>query len=125
MKVARRLAASVLVFEALVVCFAIAVSIQLSDVRPAVALSVGLGLAVACLLTCGLLRSRVGYVAGSVLQVLLVAAGFVVPAMFVLGALFAGLWVTAVVLGRRIAEAEEARSGTAVDPAGEAAGPTA
>jgi hypothetical protein len=115
-KVARRLAASVLTFEALVVCFAIAVAIQVSDVRPALALPVGLALALACLLTCGLLRSRVGYAVGSVLQVVVMAAGFVVPAMFVLGALFAGLWVTAVVLGRRIAEAEAARA--------PAAGPT-
>lgn len=109
MKVARRMAASVLVFEALVVLFAIAVAIQVSDVRPSGALGMGLGLAGGCLGAAGALRSRVGYVLGSALQVAVIGAGFVVPAMFLLGALFAGLWVTAIVLGRRIIEAEQAR----------------
>ena len=36
------------------------------------------------------------------LQVLLVAAGFVVPVMFFLGAVFAGLWFLALYLGRRV-----------------------
>jgi hypothetical protein len=108
-KAARRLAASVLIFESLVVLFAIAVAIQVSDVRPAVAVPVGVGAALLCILTSGLLRARLGYVVGSVLQVLLIASGFVVPAMFFLGVVFAGLWVTALVLGRRIIEIERAR----------------
>ena len=109
MKAARRLAASVLVFESLVVCFAIAVAIQVSDLRPAVAVPAGLGLALLCILTSGLLRRPGGYAMGSLVQVLVLATGFVVPAMFVLGAIFAGLWVTALVLGRRIIDVERAR----------------
>ena len=115
MKVARRLAASVLFFEALVVAFAIAVAIQLSDVRPAVAVPVGLGLALLCLVAAGLLRYRFGYVLGSALQVVVIASGFVVPAMFFLGAVFAGLWITALVLGRRIIEVERLRAEQSVE----------
>ena len=43
-------------------------------------------------------------VAGSLLQVAVIAAGVVVPAMFVLGAIFAGLWAVAIWLGRRYPE---------------------
>ena len=41
-------------------------------------------------------------VIGSVVQVLTIATGFLVPTMFFLGALFAGIWVLAYVLGQRI-----------------------
>jgi hypothetical protein len=40
--------------------------------------------------------------AGSALQVLVIAAGAVVPAMYVLGAIFAALWVTGIWLARRL-----------------------
>jgi len=43
-----------------------------------------------------------GYVAGSVAQGLVVAAGVVVPMMFVVGGLFVILWVVALRLGKRI-----------------------
>jgi hypothetical protein len=103
------MAASVLIFESLVVAFAIAVAVQVSDVRPAVAVTVGLTLSALCVVVSGLLRTRLGYVLGSVLQVLVLATGFVVPAMFLMGGIFAALWVTALLLGRRIVEVERAR----------------
>ena len=56
-----------------------------------------------------LLRNRVGYILGWLVQFAAIGLGFVVPVMFVLGALYAGLWVTAMVLGRRIDEAKRAR----------------
>jgi hypothetical protein len=43
-----------------------------------------------------------GYVAGSIAQVLVLACGFVLPAMFALGGLFVVLWVVALRLGGRI-----------------------
>ncbi len=49
-----------------------------------------------------MLRAEWAYVAGWVLQVAAIGLGFVVPAMFVLGGLFALLWATADVLGRKI-----------------------
>ena len=39
--------------------------------------------------------------AGSALQVLVIAAGVIVPVMYALGAIFAGLWVLAIWMGRR------------------------
>lgn len=98
----RVLAASVLVFEGLVVFFATLVAKDLSDIERGSVWVVGGGLALACLLLAGLLRWRWAYVAGSVLQAGVIAAGVVVPAMFFLGAVFAALWVAAIVLGRRV-----------------------
>lgn len=98
----RVLAASVLVFEGLVVLFATLVAKDLSDVDSRTVWLVGGGLALSCLLLAGLLRRRWAYLAGSLLQAVVIAAGLVVPAMFFLGAVFAALWVTAIVLGRRV-----------------------
>jgi hypothetical protein len=61
-----------------------------------------IGIALACLLTSGLLRRPWGYVVGSALQVAVVGSGFWLPAMFFLGAVFAALWVTALRVGTRI-----------------------
>ena len=43
---------------------------------------------------------------GWALQIALIASGFVVPAMFFLGVLFAALWWASVHYGRRIDEAK-------------------
>lgn len=107
----RSLASIVLAFESLVLALATPVMISVADVRPAIALSVCLGLAVLALLATGLLRNQVGYVLGSVVQVGAVGLGFVVPVMFVLGLAFAAFWVAAIVLGRRIEEAKRAHAG--------------
>jgi hypothetical protein len=39
--------------------------------------------------------------AGTALQALIIAAGVVVPAMYVLGVIFAALWLTGIWLARR------------------------
>jgi hypothetical protein len=56
------------------------------------------------------LRNQVGYILGSIIQVIAVGLGFVVPVMFVLGLAFAAFWVMAIVLGRRIDEAKAAQA---------------
>jgi hypothetical protein len=99
----RTLAASVLVAEAFVLFFATLVATELSDVDDGTVWAVGCGAAVACVLVAGLLRHRWAYGAGSLLQVLVIAAGLVVPVMFFLGAVFALLWVVAIIVGRRVA----------------------
>jgi hypothetical protein len=103
----RRLAATVLGFEALVVVFAALVASQLSGLGMGPALASGAVLAVACLVVAGLLRFRWAYWLGSFLQLVLVATGFVVPAMFFLGAVFAVLWVVVLRMGARL-EADSA-----------------
>jgi O-antigen ligase len=96
----RMLGASVLTMEALVIGFAMLVAKDLSVRSEIPAGWIGAALAVAALVAAGLLRSRVGWILGSLVQVGLVLMGLVVPMMFVLGGLFAVLWAAAIVVGR-------------------------
>jgi Protein of unknown function (DUF4233) len=105
---ARGICAAVLVFEGLVVFFAMLVALDLSDVDHAILWWVGGGALVACVALAGLLRRRWALAAASVLQVLLIGSGVVVRTMFFLGALFAGLWFLAIFLGRRVERLESA-----------------
>ena len=98
----RTFAAMVLLGEMLVVGFATLVAKDLSGVRPGVALAVGGAVMLLCLVAAGLLRSPVGYALGWLVQVLLVVSGWWVHTMVVLGLVFAGLWLTALVQGRKM-----------------------
>jgi hypothetical protein len=98
----RGICAAVLVFEGMVVFFAMLVALDLSSVDNATLWWVGSTAFVACVVLAGLLRRRWAITAGSVLQLLIIGTGFVVPTMFFLGALFAGLWFLALFLGRRV-----------------------
>ncbi|TDD64809.1 DUF4233 domain-containing protein [Actinomadura rubrisoli] len=102
---ARRLLATVLGCEAIVIALAIPVAVAVLDVDGATAGLVCGGLAVVCLLMAGLLRFPWGIAAGTVLQVLVIATGFMVPTMFFLGALFGALWGTGIWMGRKAREA--------------------
>lgn len=97
----RVIAASVLTFEGLIVLLAIPVAITLGGVDPAVAIAGGVALAVACLVVAGSLSRPWGYRAGWVVQALVLASGFVVTAMFLVGGLFVVLWVVGLKVGRR------------------------
>ena len=98
----RAMCAAVLSLEAVILALTAPVAIAVSDISPALALSVGLGLAVVCVLAAGMLRTRRGYDLGWVVQGAAVSLGFLVPTMFFLGAMFALLWGTADYLGRKI-----------------------
>jgi hypothetical protein len=103
----RRLCATVLVFEAIVIGLAIPVAITIEHVAHRQALLAGGLLAGAAVLLAAVVgRPRQGWAlaAGSVLQLAVIAAGVVVPAMFALGAIFTALWVTAIWLGHRYRE---------------------
>ncbi|TDB96982.1 DUF4233 domain-containing protein [Actinomadura sp. 7K534] len=100
---ARTLFATVLACEAIVIALAIPVAVSIMDVDGGTAGAVCGGLAVACLVLAGLLRFPWAVAAGTVLQVLIIATGFMVPAMFFLGAVFGALWGTAIWLGRKAA----------------------
>jgi len=65
------------------------------------ALSLGGALALSILLTAGIMKRMTGWYLGSVLQIGLIAYGVVVPAMYFLGTLFAVLWVSAFIIGRK------------------------
>ncbi|WP_240181817.1 DUF4233 domain-containing protein [Nocardioides sp. 616] len=98
----RGMCAAVLCLEAIALGLTTPVMITIADVRPATALTLGLGLALACLLLAGMLRAEWAYGLGWVIQAAAVCLGFVVPMMFGLGALFALLWGSAYFLGRKI-----------------------
>ena len=91
--------------EAVVIGLAIPLAIVLEHLRHGVAGGVGGGLAVCALLLSGMVgRPGMGWAlwAGTVLQVLVIAAGIVVPAMYILGVIFAALWITGIWLARRL-----------------------
>ncbi|MFI6291623.1 DUF4233 domain-containing protein [Nonomuraea sp. NPDC050790] len=98
----RRLGASVLGMEAIMAGLITPVAITVSGVAPALAMVSGLGLSVLCIVAIGLLKRPVGYVVGTLVQVLAIATGFLVSMMFFLGAIFAALWITAIFVARRV-----------------------
>jgi hypothetical protein len=77
-------------------------TIGMTDIGTPASLSLGLGLALVCVVAAGLLRFRVGYLLGHLVQVVSIGLGFVTTPMFFLGVVFAGLWIAAYVLGERI-----------------------
>ncbi len=104
-KMKRRLCAIVLTFEGFVVFFGALVASRMSDdVSSGTALAVGGGLALACILASGMLRSPVGIPVGWAVQVLVLATGFVVTAMFFMGLLFGALWVFALRIGDMVVQ---------------------
>lgn len=97
-----RLAAMTLALESLVVFFATLAGSRLSSVEPTIVWGGGTGLALGCLLAAAAARHRGGLVAGWLVQVLVLGTGVLVPAMFVLGAIFVAMWVWLLLVGRRI-----------------------
>ena len=111
----RRLCAAILTMEAIAFGLVTPVLITVAEVATGTALWIGLGLAVGCLLTAGLLRARWAYAVGWALQVGALAVGLLVPAMFFLGGVFLALWATAYLLGAMLL-------GAWLGPAGRGAG---
>jgi hypothetical protein len=101
----RQLCGTVLIMEAIVIGLAIPVAIHLEHLRHGLAGGVGGGLAVCALVLGGLVgRPGRGWAlwAGTALQALIIAGGVVIPAMYILGAIFAALWITGIWLARRL-----------------------
>jgi Protein of unknown function (DUF4233) len=98
----RGLCAAVLSLEAITLGLTTPVLISVAGVDTVTALSIGLGLMVACLLLAGMLRKEWAYSLGWVIQGAAIGLGFVIPLMFVLGGIFALLWGSADFLGRKI-----------------------
>lgn len=99
-------AVTMLTLEAFVVFFATLAVHGLRLAPPSVVWTVGLSLTAAFLVVAGLLRWPGGYVAGSVLQVLVLAGGVLLVEIrdvaLVVGVVFAALWVASLRLGGRI-----------------------
>jgi hypothetical protein len=100
--VKRTLASIVLGFELVVVFLGTLVIFGLSDLPAWVTLGGGALLCLIMVATLGLLRFDWAYLIGWAVQVVILATGFLNPAMFVVGALFAGMWVYCMITGTRI-----------------------
>jgi hypothetical protein len=103
----RRLCATVLIMEAIVIALAIPVAITVEHASRGPAGLAGGVLAVAAVVLAVLAARgplRLVLAGGSLLQVLVLAAGVVVSAMYFLGAVFALLWGTGIWLGHRFGQ---------------------
>ena len=94
----RMLASSVLVMESFVMGFALLLAMK--D-HSSLILIIGAVIAIACLLTPGLLKKKFGWILGWFLQAALLAYGFVVTSMCLVGAIFLGLWIAAILVGKK------------------------
>ena len=100
----RRLCATVLVLEAIVIGLAIPVAVMIGHASPVLACGAGAAAVLAAVLLAGMVGrwGRWPYVAGTLLQALVIVSGVVVPVMVFLGAVFAALWVIGMRLGYRV-----------------------
>nr|WP_294694626.1 DUF4233 domain-containing protein [uncultured Friedmanniella sp.] len=102
---------SILIFEVILFGLAIPVMILISDVPGETAgLSAGAA-ALLALAAAGLMRRPLGYPLGWATQVAGLALGFLTTPMFFIGGMFAALWVTSFILGKRLDE--QGRASTA------------
>ncbi|SDC09679.1 DUF4233 domain-containing protein [Streptomyces prasinopilosus] len=112
----RTLCASTLISEFLVIGFAGLVAMKDPDLAVGTVWTV-CGIAMfLCVALCGVIARPGGVVLGWALQIALIASGFFVPTMFVLGALFAVLWWASVHYGRKIDEAKARAAARAGQP---------
>ena len=98
----RSMCAGMLVLQAVVLFLTGIVTIGMTDLATGASLALGLGLAVLCVVAAGMLGRPGGYALGWAVQVVSIALGFVVTAMFFLGVVFAGLWAASYFMGATI-----------------------
>ncbi|MEU6138012.1 DUF4233 domain-containing protein [Nocardioides sp. NPDC047086] len=110
----RGMCAAIVSMEGLAVALAAPVMISIGGVSAGLALPLGLGFFVACIVVAGMLRRPWAYWVGWALQVVAIAMGFLISIMFVVGVIFAVLWGMADILGRKI-ESERAAAFEAFD----------
>jgi hypothetical protein len=99
-----KLTSTVLVLEAVVIALTVVPAVKLADATPATA-GAAAGSAVLAAIVLAALARRwlpVTLVGGSLLQLLIIASGVVLSVMYIIGAIFALLWVTGIWLGHRV-----------------------
>ncbi len=118
----RSLASVLLTFELVIIFLAALVIWGLSreDGGPFglptwVPLAAGGVLIVLTILTIALLRFEWAYAVGWALQVLIIAAGLLNPAMYLIGAIFGGMWAYCMIVGARIDRARAAETAPGTD----------
>jgi len=90
----RILGSAVLVMEFFIMGFAMLLA---KDNHNSVAIIIGAIIAILLLLTPGLLKKRTGWILGSILQFLMIGYAVVVPSVAIIGVIFGGLWIAAIV----------------------------
>ncbi|MGS2587893.1 DUF4233 domain-containing protein [Streptomyces hebeiensis] len=114
----RTLCASTLIGEFFVIGFAGLVAMKSDELSVGTVWTVcGVAMLLSVLL-CGMITRPGGLALGWALQIGLIAGGFVVPMMFVLGAIFAALWWASIHYGRVIDEAKARWAAQAEDREG-------
>jgi hypothetical protein len=103
----KRLCATVLIMEAIVIGLSIPVAVQVDHLAPHAAEMTGGIAAVAAVVFAALARRALPatLAGGSLLQVFAIASGSVVPVMYFLGGIFAVLWTIGIWLGYRVEHA--------------------
>ena len=103
----KRLCATVLVMEAIVIALAIPIATHIDHLTPRDALLTGGIAAVVAVVLAGIARRLLPLtlVAGSLLQIFVIVSGTTVPALYFLGAIFGALWVIGIWLGYRVERA--------------------
>lgn len=98
----RMLARSVLLMEIFVIGFAVLVAKDLTSKSLETAAFWFAGvIAFLAFIASGTLKYKFGWILGWITQFALIAYGYFVFTMYFLGAVFVGLWVTAIVVGRK------------------------
>lgn len=98
----RRVLAALLVFEVIVFALAAVGMVAVGDAQLPTASLLGVGSCLLALAAAATLRGRLGLPLGWLTQAVAVGLGFATPMMFLMGGVFALLWVVAFVLGRRL-----------------------
>jgi len=94
----RVLASAVLVMESFSLGFALLIAMKDHNGSPII---YGALIALALLLAPGLLKRRVGWVLGWLLQGAMLGFGLVVNSFLIIGIIFLGLWFAAILVGRK------------------------
>ena len=94
----RVLGSAVLVMEFFIMGFAMLLA---KDNHGPSTIIAGAVIAILLLLTPGLLKKRTGWILGSILQFFMIGYALVVPSMAIVGLIFGGLWIAAIVVGRK------------------------
>jgi Protein of unknown function (DUF4233) len=103
----KRLCATVLLMETIVIGLAIPVAVEIDHVPLHRAGVVGGAVVLSAVLLAVLARwlPRLTLVGGSLLQLLVIIGGVVVPVLYFLGAIFTALWIIGIWLGHRVERA--------------------
>lgn len=110
----RVLGSTVLAMEAIIVMLATLVAAN-SGSAPGLTYGIGAVFMVALLATIGIVTRPIGIILGWIWQLGLLAFGFIVPVMWIVGAIFLGLWWLAVRNGTRVDRLRAERASTMSD----------